>query len=154
MPLKKKNHQRDVGNSLTVDAESNATTMTRRSSTPLIISTGTGDKSTNKKVATNNCTQVPQVLLKGEEIVSEPPGCIQSCRLKLGNVLGEGEYGFVYKGTYQVDDFKTVWNLSLVSSSKRIPYWLNNNNNNNDFRSTLPLKLFTTNIYPLTDANL
>lgn len=40
--------------------------------------------------------------------LSPQPGCILAARLKLGNNLGEGEFGSVFKGTYQLDDETTV----------------------------------------------
>lgn len=49
-------------------------------------------------------------------LMSSQPGCILAARLKLGNILGEGEFGSVYKGTYQLDDGSTV---SYISDTKR-----------------------------------
>lgn len=148
MPLKKKapKNCNDIENSAIAKSDSNST-MGRRSSTPLIIC---GDK-LNKKMPQkiNNCAS--PILLGKDETVPEPPGCIQNGRLKLGTVLGEGEYGFVYKGTYQIDEFKTVCLTPTVSSL----VVLNRCNNwtNISFRLTLPWKPSTMNTCQLTAAN-
>lgn len=49
-------------------------------------------------------------------------GCILAARLKLGNILGEGEFGSVFKGTYQLDDETTVWGYSVSDCLIFIPF--------------------------------
>lgn len=152
MPLKKKTQKASIGidNSAVGKSESNAT-MVRRSSTPLIITCG-GDK-VNKKMSpiSNSCSST--ILHGKEETVPEPPGCIQSCRLQLGKVLGEGEYGFVYKGTYLTDDFKKVSRFStgncFLAFQSVPPIFICQF----FFRSTSPSRPFTMNIYPSIVAN-
>lgn len=116
MPLKKRTQKSVKDNMANEKSESNS--MGRRSSSPLIISTvgeKMGKKNSLSKSVTpivNNC--LPVVLHGKEETVPEPPGCIQSSKLTLGNVLGEGEYGFVYKGTYKVDEFTKVSHFHFI----------------------------------------
>lgn len=109
MPLKKRT-QKNTKNDVPVATEFTNTTG-RRSSTPLIVASNlkNSKKSTlSKSVApiVNNCAAI--VLRSKDDNVPEPSGCFQGSRLKLGNILGEGEFGSVYRGTYQLDDCTEV----------------------------------------------
>lgn len=109
MPLKKR-AQKNTKNDVPALSEFTNTTG-RRSSTPLIVSSNIKNNkkpTLSKSVASvvNNC--VPIVARMKEDVAPEPPGCFQGSRLKVLNILGEGEFGSVYKGTYQLDDCTVV----------------------------------------------
>lgn len=111
MPLKKTSkNTKNVETSNAGMSQTEFGTKGRRSSTPLISNNSNLNQKNNIKSAlsksvgpiVNNTLAV--VLGAKDDIVPESPGCAQGSRLKIGKILGEGEFGSVYKGTYQLDN--------------------------------------------------
>ena len=109
MPLKKRG-QKNPKNDVAAAPEFTNTTG-RRSSTPLIVSSNLKNNkkpTLAKSVASVINSSVPIVARMNDDFALEPPGCFKGSRLKVANILGEGEFGSVYKGTYQLDDCTVV----------------------------------------------
>ncbi|KAL0268767.1 UNVERIFIED_CONTAM: hypothetical protein PYX00_010583 [Menopon gallinae] len=111
MPLKKR-AQKNAKNADISIGNGSQPEMVRRSSTPLIISSmslrGRKKSAIGKSIApiVNNCAAVGLPTM--DDGLPESSAGFQASRLKLGNILGEGEFGSVYKGTYQIDDCTTI----------------------------------------------